>query len=155
MLRIIYGNYDKAVFDTEGYFQWKFAISNDYSWLQDELIQKMIKDIDKSEVKGGCLIESPVFGMMPPAMLSGGVKVLIMMRLRPDLILNASNCGDNCAKWILELAKDRDITINLRHEMWFGYDEFEIYIVNTGEVVHNEAELLKRTHDLIREGYKD
>ena len=35
----------------------------------------------------------------------------------PDKIFNASTCGDNCAKWILEIGKQKDLTINLRHMM--------------------------------------
>lgn len=46
-------------------------------------------------------------------------------------------CGDNCAKWILEIGKQKDLTINLNHIMNFGKDEFEIRILNTGEMVHN------------------
>ena len=33
----------------------------------------------------------------------------------PDRIFNASTCGDNCAKWILEIGRIKDVTINLRH----------------------------------------
>ena len=39
-------------------------------------------------------------------------------------IFNASVCGDNCAKWILKLGEQKDLTINLRHVMRFGKDPF-------------------------------
>ena len=60
----------------------------------------------------------------------------------PEKIFNASTCGDNCAKWILRMADERDITINLRHLMDFGPDEFEIRILNTDEIVYNMSELI-------------
>lgn len=51
---------------------------------------------------------------------------MILIHNMPEKIFNASTCGDNCAKWILRMADERDITINLRHLMDFGPDEFEI-----------------------------
>lgn len=81
-------------------------------------------------------------GMIPPVSLSGGVKTLILIANVPDKIFNASTCGDNCAKWILKLAAEREVTINLRHLMDFGKGEFEIKILNTGQVVHNMKDLI-------------
>ena len=49
---------------------------------------------------------------------------------------------DNCAKGILKIAESKDLTINLRHIMEFGDDEFEMKILNTGEVVHNMLEFV-------------
>lgn len=54
-----------------------------------------------------------------------------------DRVFNASVCGDNCAKWILQIAKQKDLTINLRHIMDFGEEPFAAKILNTGEVVHD------------------
>ena len=56
--------------------------------------------------------------------------------------VTASVCGDNCAKWILKIAESKDLTINLRHIMEFGDGEFEMKILNTGEVVHNMLEFV-------------
>ncbi len=58
-------------------------------------------------------------------------------------VFNASSCRDNCAKWILEIGKSKELTINLRHIMNFGEGEFEIKILNTGEVVHDMSEFVK------------
>lgn len=76
--------------------------------------------IDKSNVLGPHAIESPVLGVIPPENLSGGTKTLLLMENAPEEIYNASTCGDNCAPFILKLAKKRDLTINLRHLMDFG-----------------------------------
>ena len=131
MLTIIYGDEPRSIYNTNVYFK------NTYEseWLESELAKKMIQDVDDSE--------SPVLGQIPPERLSGGVKTLLLMLNEPDRIFNASTCGDNCAKWILEIAKQKDLTINLRHMMNFGKDtDFEIKIKNGGEVVHSMKELI-------------
>ena len=139
MLTIIYGDEPRSIYNTNVYFK------NTYEseWLESELAKKMIQDVDDSEVLGGECIKSPVLGQIPPEPLSGGVKTLLLMLNEPDRIFNASTCGDNCAKWILEIAKQKDLTINLRHMMNFGKDtDFEIKIKNGGEVVHSMKELI-------------
>ena len=55
-------------------------------------------------------------------------------------MFNSSVCGDDCAKCILSIGKSKDFTINLRHIMDFGEEDFEIEILNTGDIVHNMLE---------------
>ena len=50
-----------------------------------------------------------------------------------------SNCGDNCAKWILRIAEKKDLTVYLQHIMHFE-GTFKIQIMNTGKIVCNPAE---------------
>ena len=102
----------------------------------------MIQDVDRSKVLSARVIDSPVLGAITPRELSGGVKTLILISQVPDMIFNASACGDNCAKWLLEMGKERDITINLRHLMDFGDEPFEICILNTNQIVHSMKELV-------------
>ena len=139
MLTIIYGDAENSIYNTSVYFK------NTYEpeWMESELAKKMIKDVDDSDVLSGECINRPVLGQIPPERLSGGVKTLLLMLNEPDKIFNASTCGDNCAKWILEIGKQKDLTINLRHMMSFGKDtEFEIKIKNGGEIVHSMKELI-------------
>ena len=139
MLTIIYGNAENSIYNTNVYFK------NTYEpeWIESELAKKIIKDVDNSDVLSGECIKSPVLGQIPPERLSGGVKTLLLMLNEPDKIFNASTCGDNCAKSILEIGKQKDLTINLRHMMSFGKDtEFEIRIENGGEIVHSMRELI-------------
>ena len=85
----------------------------------------------------------PVNEEIPPERLSGGVKTLLLMLNEPEKIFNASTCGDNCAKWILEIGKQQNLTINPRHMMSFGKDTlFDIRIANGGEFVHTMKELV-------------
>lgn len=138
MLYIYYGKMPEAIFNTSVYFK------NVYEdkWIMDSFAKEMILDIDKSVVLGEAVIDSPVLGKIPPVSLSGGVKTLILMKNEPDIIFNASTCGDNCAKWILKIAEEQDITINLRHLMDFGRGTFCICIKNTNQIVHSMKELV-------------
>ena len=88
------------------------------------------------------VIDSPVLGKIPPLGLSGGVKTLILVKFEADKIFNASTCGDNCAKWIMQIAENKDLTINLRHIMDFGEGKFEAKVLNTNQIVHNMQEFL-------------
>lgn len=139
MLNIYLGNLEEAIYYPPVYFDNRY----EDEWIMNQKSIEIIKDVDKSEVKSAHLIESPVLGPISPKELSGGVKtVLLMLFDDTGKIFNASACGDNCAKWILEVGKQKDLTINLRHIMDFGADDFLIKIMNTGEMVHNMAEFV-------------
>ena len=111
MLKIFFGDNpgDDYIFNPDVFF------NNTYEdeWITSEISKKMIKDIDRSEVKNSNIIESPFLGLISPERLSGGVKTLILMQNDTKHIFNASACGNNCAQWILKLAKQKDITIRL------------------------------------------
>lgn len=148
MLTIIYGDAENSVYHTSVYFKNTYETE----WLESDLAKKIIKDVDDSDVLSGECIMSSVLGQIPPERLSGGVKTLLLMLNEPDRIFNASTCGDNCAKWILEIGKQKDITINLRHMMSFGKDNrFEIKIQNGGEIVHSMKELVPIAHKYLTE----
>ena len=148
MLKIYYGDMDDVIYNTSVYFKFNY----EPEWLEDDDVRQMILDVDKSTVLGNGAIDSPVLGVIAPETLSGGVKTLILIDKVPELIFNASNCGDNCAKWILKIAQEKDITINLRHIMDFGKDEFCIKVLNNGLVIHSMQELLPVAGKYIREG---
>lgn len=146
MLSIFFGDMPEAIFNPAVYFK------NTYTdeWITDELSKRMIKDVDKSEVIGPRIIDSPVLGGITPRELSGGVKTLIAIYKVPEKIFNASACGDNCAKWILKISEMQDITINLRHLMDFGDETFEAKILNTGQMVYCMDELLPIAGMIVR-----
>ena len=63
---------------------------------------------------------------------------------RSGMIFNASLCGYNCAKWIVRLASDKDLTINLHHVLDFSSaDPFDAVMQNTGVLVHSYQEYLE------------
>ena len=145
MLNIYYGDMPEAVYNTSLYFK------NSYKdrWLTTELTRAMVEDVDRSKVLSAEAIESPIFGLMSPTQLSGGVKALILIAYDKGHVFNASNCGDNCAKWLLKIAEDRKVVINLRHLMDFGKGEFKIKVLNTGKTVKNMTELVYEAADFV------
>ena len=140
MLNIYLGEMKEAIYHPPTYFDNRY----EDEWITDSLSVKMIKDVDKSDVVSERLIQSPVLGPISVKEISGGVKTLILMAFDDSgRIFNASACGNNCAKWILEIGKREDVTISLRHMMDFGKDTvFEIKIKNGGEIVHSMKELI-------------
>lgn len=137
MLHIYFGDMPEAIYNTEVYFKHTY----EEEWLEDNFAKAVIKGVDKSKVLDKHLILSPVLGMIPPLMLSGGTKTLLLIKNCPDQIFNASTCGDNCAKYILQIAKKRDVTINLRHVMNFP-GPFEIFVDNDNVIVKDMEQLL-------------
>ncbi len=129
MLKIVFGDVPNSIYHPPTYFDNRY----EDEWITDPLAVKMIKDIDKSDVVGVHLIESPVLGPISTKEISGGVKTLILMAFDTSgKIFNASACGDNCAKWIVELGKRKDLTINLHHVMDFSsVGTFDAVILNT------------------------
>ena len=137
MINIFFGDMPDAVYNPEIYFEFEW----EKSWIEDPFSVEMIKDIDKSKVIAGGVIDSPVLGLIPPERLSGGVKTLILINNVSDKVFNASFCGDNCAKWIVEMGKHKDITINLNHFMDFKDLEFDAHVLNDDQYAHNDEEL--------------
>ena len=153
MLNIYFGLMAEAIFDTASYF------NNTYldSWLIEDLSVRMIKDVDRASVLSAKAVDSKALGVIPVTGLSGGVKTLMLIDHEPEKIFNASACGDNCAKWILEIARRHreDITVNLHHIMDFDVGSrkktFDIRIANTGEIVHTMGELVIPAGLLLKE----
>ena len=142
MLNIIFGEYegDNYIFDPDTFFD------NTYEdeWITENLSMEMINDVDKSKVVGSHLIESPYLGPISTEKLSGGVKTLILINNDPEHIFNASACGDNCAKWLLEIGKRKDVTVRLGYFMDFSeFEKIEVKVLNTGTIVHSPSELDK------------
>ena len=138
MLNIYFGDMQKVIYNTEIYFK------NQYKdkWLLDPLAAEMIRDVDSSTVISGKAIDSPYLGIISPVGLSGGVKTLILIHNEPKKVFNASTCGDNCAKWLLKLAEERDITVNLNHIMNFGKN-FKVYVINEKKEIDNMADMVR------------
>lgn len=152
MLNIYFGDTEKAIYNTSMFFD------NSYmdSWLEDGFAKKMILAVDKATVLSPNALDSKALGVIPVKQLSGGSKTLLLIHNMPQKIFNASTCGDNCARWILEIAKHakQDITINLHHIMDFGNKDFKIRILNTGTIVHNMGELVVVAGNCLQGGDK-
>lgn len=138
MLSIYFGEMPDAIYNTAVYFK------NSYQdkWITAPLAVEMIKDVDRSDVVSASLIESPVLGAITPIQLSHGAKTLLLIANDKEHIFNASTCGDNCAKWILQIAQKRKVVINLRHLMDFGDAPFKIKVLNVNKIVKEMNELV-------------
>lgn len=141
MLNVYFGDMPDAIYNTALYFR---NVYQD-AWITDSMSREIILDVDKSTVVSANLIESPVLGPISPVMLSGGVKTLLLIKRDKKQVFNASTCGDNCAKWILQLAEKRKLVINLHHAMDFGPDDFKIKVLNSGVIAHNMSELIRES----------
>lgn len=141
MLNVYFGDMPDAIYNTALYFR---NVYQD-AWITDSMSREIILDVDKSTVVSANLIESPVLGPISPVMLSGGVKTLLLIKHDKKQVFNASTCGDNCAKWILQLAEKRKVVINLHHVMDFGSDDFKIKVLNSGTIVRNMSELIRES----------
>ncbi len=136
MLTIWFGDMEKV-----NYGPTWFKYNYDPEWLRDPFVQEMIEAVDKSRYIDGLVIDSPVYGPIPPERLSGGVRTLIMIYEEPELIFDATSCGGNCARWLLEIGKRKDVTVNLNYLMDFaGLEPFEIHIANAGKTVRSMRE---------------
>ena len=125
MLRIHFGKLPDEIYNTEVYY----ANQYDKMWIMDDFAKRIIADIDDSKVVAPDLIQNDIFGSFDSTELSAGVKTLLLIRNQPNRIFNISNCGDNCAKYLLELAENRDIKVCLHHLMDFGKN-FSVKVIN-------------------------
>ena len=139
VLKIYYGSLPNEIKSASVYFDFNF----EPEWLNNSLNQEMIEDVDKSKVITTNVIESSVLGTIPPQWLSGGVKALICMNSDTSgMVFNLSNCGDNCAKWVYEISKHKDLLVTTHHTMSFrGIDDFQVEMMNTGKIVNYEGYL--------------
>ena len=147
MLRVYFGTCEDEIYNTEMFFENQY----DKNWVMDEFAGRIIRDIDDSVVLGPDVIQNDIFGTFSSTELSAGVKTLLLIRNMPNRIFNISNCGDNCAKYILELAENRDIKVTLHHAMDFGRD-FSLKVINEGKrkVIVDKKEYLLLAHNYLR-----
>lgn len=135
MLSIYFGDKSDAAYGPT-WFQFNY----DIRWFQDSFVEQMMEDIDHSSYKGGELIESDVMGPIPPERLSGGLKTLILIYKKPEMIFDATSCGPNCAKWLLEIGKKEDVTVTLNYIMTMPDEPLNVCILNDHTTVHSKEE---------------
>ncbi|MCD7808752.1 MAG: DUF4869 domain-containing protein [Erysipelotrichaceae bacterium] len=145
MLKVLFGFDKDCIRDIDLYFD------NVYEdeWLEDELIKKMILDVDQSVVKGKQLIISPVLGPIPPERLSGGVKALICM-YKSDAYIDLIVCGPNCEKWILEIAQNKDIIVGMSgYDLTFKNMNIEAICLNDQSNITNYVDWILKMNEYV------
>lgn len=139
MLKIwVDGFRDDCIKNPNGYFD----LYKKKEWFNNKYAKKYIKEIDDSVHVKDEYIESPVYGGISPRDLSSGCKCLIMLAVLDDCNIYASRMGNNCAKFIVELAEEKDITITLHHAMSFP-DSIHAIMMDTGVVVNSRKEFVE------------
>ena len=145
MLNVFFGSMPEAIYNTSVYF------NNSYmdSWLTEDFSKQIIKAIDHAKVLSSNAVDSNILGIIPVTSLSGGVKTLLLIDHLPQMVFNASTCGDNCAKWLLKLAEKRRVVVNLRHLMDFGDEPFKLRVLNNNRIVRSMGELIEAAGEYV------
>lgn len=117
MLEIWGGIHSDIITDVDTVFDSFF----EPEWLEQNEAKAMVMGIDKSEVLSPHCIESPVLGQIAPTYLQRGVKNLIMM-LNMDETEHfwGQACGENCERWLFEIAKNKKVILHITNVMWFN-----------------------------------
>lgn len=76
-------------------------------------------------------IETKNLDVIPPEKPSNRLKALLLINLFTERVCNASNCGDNCVRWILAIAKKHDTAIGLYRLTDFGGRRFAAKVAPT------------------------
>ena len=98
----------------ESYVSDYFDDEYEDEWFTDPYVVKLLKNIDNTEVREGGTLYNEVLGGIVKSQLSTGVKGLILL-YKTDCKINGDRLGDNCWKYVLEIAQSKDIYIVLRH----------------------------------------
>lgn len=123
-------------------------------WLKDEMVVRIIKEIDKTDVVRGNILESPVLGEISYRELSSGCKGLILQYFT-NLKISGDRFGDNCFPIMLELAETKDIEIALSHLPKLK-EPFQLEFIQSNKIVDNYYDYVTefyRIRDLYTEEY--
>ena len=96
-------------------------------WLEDDFAKRAIASVDQAKVLFGFALENRFGYGMSSEQLSTGTKTLLLIKNDPDHIYYASNMGDNCVPFLMEIVKEReakgqDVTLLLEHFMDIPYE---------------------------------
>ena len=122
-----------------------FDFNDEQEWFQSELARDIVKDVDKTVYVSGEYFESPVFGGIPPYLLSSGAKTMLLV-LNEDVAVSGERFGDNTLKWLLKISEMKDVTITLHHVALFREpyvsEPFVMTSLNSGKVIRTYKEYL-------------
>lgn len=145
-MNVYFGFDHESIRDIDLYFDNVY----DEHWLEDEMVQSMIKDVDDSEVVSNACIESPVLGQIPPEKLSGGVKALIALYELDDVYIDLIVCGPNCEKWISKIAEEKEIHVSMSgFDLKFKKLPISGKCLNDGTDFHGSREWLLKMDEFV------
>lgn len=146
MLKVYFGDMNKVTMnDVNLAFNLRFKAE----WFQNELVRRIISDIDYVEdVKGTCLFVRGMHKTISPQELAGGTKSLILMLMcnTPKTVFYSGFMGENCYPYVFEIARNTDI--NLVACSRFPFTEGEtVYIYDTDKYVKSQYEFNEEYFD--------
>lgn len=146
-LWIGFKDFDNLVSDPDFYFS-EFI---DPACIETELGKRIVMECsDVENVVNYATMYLPTGELISARELSSGAKNLLIMAFDDDdAVCEMTFCGDNCNKFVGEIANSRDITVSTMR--WYvpfsdGKEKDAVYfadgvrILNTGAVVHNYDE---------------
>lgn len=153
MLKVTFRSIDGEIYNIGAYFDDFFL----HKWFADDVVKRIIKEIDNSEVVNGYTIKSNTTGYtFPPTKLSVSAKTLILMWLEPETIFNISFCSDNCLPLFFEIidkhAKNgKDIIACVHHFLKLPENtSVEVIDGNKNILVTTPTDFLLLANDLLR-----
>ena len=134
MLKVLFGKrLQNTIISPSVYFD--NVYSND--WFSDDKVKQIVRDIDKSELNGLCVL-SPFLGSIPVESLSGGAKGLILMLKEDNFVSDLVSYGNNCEDWILKIANEKDITVCMTgYDMQFIDKPIKAICLNDNSIINN------------------
>lgn len=145
MLRIHFGPLEGQIKRPDTYLDNTF----DPEWFQDPFVKEICKGIDGTIAHSAYQMENPIFGPINVRMLSTGCKNTILA-YETDRIIPATHMGDNCAPFVWEIAKRKDLTITLEYVMDFSKCEgFSAFIMNSNKMVNSYEDYLFEAIDYL------
>ena len=120
-----------------------FEIEKENEWFKDPFVERIVREIDKTEHIKDDVFNSPILGYITSSRLSGGTKALILAYklLESDEYIPTSKFGDNCWGLLGEIGKKKDVNL---YENWvppFKTGECELQFEN-GVIVDNVQDFL-------------
>jgi hypothetical protein len=134
--------------------QMRFDAEYEPDWLENEFGRKVVREIDRSEVisggrsRGGGVIDSPVFGSIPPRELSTGTRTLLLIansEKYKDYWFPQERMGDNVIPYLIEAASfvRHDIKIRASYIPHIPWDSAaKITILPINETVSSYADFV-------------
>ena len=156
MLKLYVGEMENGLGFPDHHFEGELP----YGIIMEDFARKAILHIDKSEVKGEDIVSSPILGGIPANNISTGAKNVIVMMYDDTVVCSLDFCGENCIPLIIEIAKQKDLTVYAKnHKDFFKHGGIdEILILNDNTKVTNDLDLLLKSMELrgkIKSGWEE
>lgn len=117
----------------EGYVSDYFDDEYEDEWFRDDYVKMLVKEIDNTSVLDDGSLYNEYLGGIVKQQLSSGVKGLILL-YKTDCRIKGERLGDNCWKYVLDIAKNKDIYISLNSIPNLPED-FSAYLENIDSIV--------------------